>query len=77
MEDKAFVQRVADNVDHNQVNYTGKGIFHGMGVISATTFQMIKGVPVQGLTERRQASDFVKKGEYQLCNTLEKTVTDC
>ena len=33
---KAFVQRFADNVDHNQVSVTGKGTFHG--IISASTF---------------------------------------
>ena len=32
-----------------------------MGVISASTFQMIKNVPVQRLTEKRKASDFAKK----------------
>ena len=36
MEDKAFVQRFADNVDHNQLSVTGKGTFHG--IISASTF---------------------------------------
>ena len=35
---------------------------------------MIKDVPVQRLTERRKTSE---KGEYQLCNTLEKTIMDC
>ena len=31
-----FVQWIADNVDHNLVTLTGKGTFHGMGVISAS-----------------------------------------
>ena len=30
----AFVQWVADNVDHNIATLTGKGTFHGMGIIS-------------------------------------------
>ena len=77
MEDKAFVQWVADNIDRNQVTLTGNGTFHGMGVISANTFQMIKDVPVQRLTERRKTSDLLKKGEYQLWDTLEKAVMDC
>jgi len=29
-----FVQWSADNVDHNIVTLTGKGTFHGMGIIS-------------------------------------------
>ena len=61
MEDDTFVQWVADNVNHNEVTLTGKGTFHGMGVISASTFQMIKDVPVQRLSERKKTSDFVKK----------------
>ena len=35
--DDQFVQWVADNVDHNIVTLTGKGTFHGMGVISITS----------------------------------------
>ena len=58
MEDKTFVQWVADNVDHNQVTLKGKGAFHEMGVISASTFQMIKDIPVQSLTDKRKASEF-------------------
>ena len=30
-----FAQRVGNNVDHNLMTLTGKGTFHGMGVISA------------------------------------------
>ena len=63
MEDKTFVQWVADNADHNQVTLTGKGTFHGMNIISTSTFQMIKDVPVQRITDRRKASDVVKKGK--------------
>ena len=59
---------VAGNIDQNQVICTGKGTFHGMGVISASTFQMIKDVAVQHLTERRKAGDFIKeKGNFN-CN---------
>ena len=66
MEDKAFVQWVADNVDNNQVTLKGKGAFHEMGVISASTFQMIKDIPVQSLTDKRKASEFVKKRGIQI-----------
>ena len=59
VQDKASVQLVAGNIDQNQVIFTGKGTFHGMGVISASTFQMIKDVTVQRLIERRKASDFI------------------
>ena len=76
MEDRAFVQWIADNVDHNQVTLTGKGAFHGMGFISTGTFQIIKDVPVQCLTKRRKASDFIKKKEFQMCNTLDKAEMD-
>ena len=30
----SFVQWVGDNVDHNLATLTGKGTFHGMGIIS-------------------------------------------
>ena len=73
MEDDTFVQWVADNVDHNKVTLTGKGIFHGMGVISASTFQMIKDVPVQRLSERRKTSDFVKKRGIPIVQYPEKS----
>ena len=59
MENDAFVQWVAENVGNNLVTPTDKGTFVEMGVISSNTFQMIKGVPVQRLTEGRKASDFV------------------
>ena len=59
VQDKASVQLVAGNIDQNQVIFTGKETFHGMGVMSASTFQMIKDVTVQQLTERRKASDFI------------------
>ena len=68
---------MSDNVDLNQVTLTGKRTFHGMAVISASTSQIIKDVPsVQRLTERRKASDFVKKEKFQLFSTLEKAVID-
>ena len=47
-----------------------------MGVISASIFQMIKDVPVHCLTESRKLVILLRKGEFQLCNTLEKTIMD-
>ena len=35
-ENVTFMQWVTDNVDHNIVTLTGKGTFHGMGIISIT-----------------------------------------
>ena len=61
MEGDAFGQWSADNTDHNQVTLTGKGTFHGMGIISPSTFKMTNDVPVECLMERRKTGDFVKK----------------
>ena len=38
LEEASFAQWSADNVDHNIVTLTGKGTFHGMGVISMTSW---------------------------------------
>ena len=58
---KLLSSGVTENVDHNQLTLAGKGTFHGMGVITASAIQMIKDVPVQCMTQRRKASDFVEK----------------
>ena len=34
---ESFIQWSADNVDHNILTLTGKGTFHGMGIISMTS----------------------------------------
>ena len=55
-----FVQWVADNVDHNLVTITGRGTFHGMGVISASAMANIKMLTIKRLTVRKKAADFAK-----------------
>ena len=35
-----FVQWVADNVDHNIRTLTGKGTFHGMGIIAISSSKL-------------------------------------
>jgi len=37
-DNRPFMQYVADNVDHNVRTLDGLGTFHGMGVISVSTF---------------------------------------
>ena len=37
--ENAFIQYIADNVDHNIATLDGKDTFHGMGIIAATTNQ--------------------------------------
>ena len=56
----SFCQWVADNVDHNLVTLTGKGTFHGMGVISVSSLDMIRDLAVTTLKERMKVSESVK-----------------
>lgn len=35
----AFIQWIADNVDHNLITLDGQGTFHGMGIIAVSTPQ--------------------------------------
>jgi len=37
-DNRPFIQYVADNVDHNVRTLDGRGTFHGMSVISVSTF---------------------------------------
>ena len=37
--ENAFTQYIANNVDHTIATLDGKGTFHGMGIIAATTSQ--------------------------------------
>ena len=37
--ENAFIQYIADNVDHNIATLDGKDTFHGMGIIAARTNQ--------------------------------------
>ena len=53
-----FAQWVGDNVDHNLMTLTGKGTFHGMGVISAL-YGLGKNMytnVIKGNKERRKTS---------------------
>lgn len=67
-----FIQWVADNVDHNLVTLTGKGTFHGMGVISiaqpAVTQQHNHRVP--RLKERKKISEMTNRKGIELHHFL-------
>ena len=62
MEDKAFVQWVAQNVDHNQVTFTGNGIFHLMGIISVRTLQIIQDILCNAQQRGEKLVILLKKG---------------
>ena len=51
-ENEGFCQWVAGNVDHNQITLTGKGTFHGMGVISINSSSLVNDIPVKRIEER-------------------------
>ena len=56
-----FTQWVADNVDHNIATLTGKGTFHGMGVISCSTSLVTNLTQkIKRLKERKRTSTFVE-----------------
>ena len=65
-----FYQWVADNVDHNLVTLTGKGTFHGMGVISISSTNTSNATAIKRLKERRKAEDFVRKRGIPIENYL-------
>ena len=52
IENGSFCQWVADNVDHNLVTLTGKGIFHGMGVIAVNSSALTNGVAITRIKEK-------------------------
>ena len=64
--DDEFTQWVADNVDHNLVTLTGKGTFHGMGIISVSSKAEIRYTAVKRLKERKKTSSFVKDRGVQV-----------
>lgn len=72
--DDKFTQWVADNVDHNLVTLTGKGTFHGMGIISVISKAEIRYTAVKRLKERKKASIFVKEEVYMLMIILHKVI---
>ena len=68
-----FYQWVADNVDHNLVTLTGKGTFHGMGVISISSTNTSNATVIKRLKERRKAEDFVRNRGIPIENYLGKS----
>ena len=47
-EDTNFAQWAVDNVDHNIITLTGKGTFHGMGIICISeTTRQISSLPIK------------------------------
>ena len=57
---EAFVQWVADNVDHNIVTLTGQGTFHGLGMISIKSSVNATAPSVPRFKQRRKTSDFIE-----------------
>ena len=64
----AFVQWIAENVDHNIATLDVKGTFHGMGLVSAVTPGNVanKLHVIKRLKERRYAADVVKGKGVQI-----------
>ena len=62
-----FTQWVADNVDHNIRTLTGKGTFHGMGMVS-TSSSKLKYEVIQRLKHNtmKDLSDAAVKGELRV-----------
>jgi len=58
--EEEFTQWIADNVDHNLVTLTGKGTFHGMGIISVSSKARVRNTAVKRLKEIRKTASFVK-----------------
>ena len=73
---KLLSSGVTENVDHNQLTLAGKGTFDGMGVITASAIQMIKDVPVQCMTHRRKASDFVERSSVLTVKYTGKSLSE-
>ena len=65
-----FYQWVADNVDHNLVTLTGKGTFHGMGVISISATNTSNATVIKRLKESRKSEDFVRNRGIPVENYL-------
>ena len=53
-ESEVFVQWAADNVDHNIVTLTGKGTFHGMGLISMKYSSQLTAPSVPRIKQRKK-----------------------
>ena len=60
-----FVQWSADNVDHNIVTLTGKGTFHGMGIISMSD-NCMNTKTIKRLENKIKSSDFGKLHDIRI-----------
>jgi len=61
-QDQVFAKLVADNVDHNTATLSGKGTFHGMGIICSSDKPLggyFANIP--RLKQRKKADTFVEK----------------
>ena len=61
--ENSFTTFIADNVDHTVCTLDGRGTFHGMGVMAATTNKgnhQVKEVPRKRLKQYVKADDLVK-----------------
>ena len=68
--EEQFVQWAADNVDHNNITLTGKGTFHGMGVISMSNIPVVTAMSIPRLKQRKKTADVVEKRGIELVNYL-------
>ena len=59
-ESSNFTQWVANNVDHNINTLTGKGTFHGMGIISVTQTEKITSDKLVTRIQKRKTSEVIK-----------------
>ena len=57
---EGYKQWVADNVDHNIATLTGKGTFHGMGIVCVDSRPMGTFGKIPRLKEQRPAALFTK-----------------
>ena len=75
---RPFMQYVADNVDHNVRTLDGRGTFHGMGIISVSTFP--KGTfgcgchRVSRTSKRLTATHVTKADRCKLCTSVQMMV---
>ena len=70
--DELFTQWSADNVDHNIVTLTGKGTFHGMGIISMahSSDEERRQIVIKRLKNRQPTASFVEEYGVPIHNYL-------
>ena len=74
-ENTPFVQWVADNADHNTITLTGKGTFHGMGVISITNNSRSKAYRNVPRLKKKIKTRFVRQSKRHSDHTLPQIYT--